>query len=205
MSIFLIFGWLLLIVGLSCWANVFYSLYLLFRTRLLVALPLNEKFKNFTVTKQGGYAIWHEGPIFKQAAVSFSRPQIIKLDNQQIVPLSSSLGRMTKNGWTRASALAFYCELDEGDYCIEAFAGSSLSPIEDKVSQTIINHLPINKAPESQYRFLVQESITTKRRVIMFICIFAGLFCFNIGLFTILEINLGVKMEVTLMSILGVE
>lgn len=56
----LILGWIFLTLGMCCWANAFYSLFRLFRTRLLLDLPLDQKFKDFNVTKKGGYAIWQE-------------------------------------------------------------------------------------------------------------------------------------------------
>ena len=195
MNGYLLLGWLFLIIGLACWANVLYSLYLLFRTKLIIELPLNQKFKNFTVRKKGGYAIWQEGPLFKQAPVTFSRPQIINTEQNDIVKLSASKGRATKNGFSRGSSLIFYCELELGHYCFEVEAGSSLHTIEDKISQSVIKQLDIQKAPVSQYCFQIRESLTKKQRIMMVICIFAGLFFFLRGLFTILHLMLGLPME----------
>lgn len=195
MNGYLLLGWLFLIVGLACWTNVFYSLYLLLRTKLLVTLTLDQKFINFTVKKKGGYAIWQEGPIFKQAPVTFSRPQIINTDFHQVIPLSNTWVRATKNGFSRASSLVFYCELEQGNYCFEIEPGSSLNPIEDKISQSVLKNLAIKKAPVSQYCFQIRESLTKKQRLMMFICLFAGLFFFIRGLFTIIHLLSGIPME----------
>ena len=191
----LILGWIFLILGMCCWANAFYSLFRLFRTRLLLDLPLDQKFKDFNVTKKGGYAIWQEGPLFKCAPMTFVYPQIINTDLQQLVKLSPSIGRASKNGFSRASMLMFYCELEVGNYRLDVMAGSSLNPIEEHVSQSLIKNLSIKQAPDSQYNVQIRESLTQKQRAIMFICLFAGLFLFIKGLFTVIHLGLGIAME----------
>ncbi|MGE8545302.1 MAG: hypothetical protein ACN6NS_13450 [Acinetobacter johnsonii] len=191
----LILGWIFLILGMCCWANAFYSLFRLFRTKLLLDLPLDQKFKDFNVTKKGGYAIWQEGPLFKCAPMTFVYPQIINTDLQQLVKLSPSIGRASKNGFSRASMLMFYCELEVGNYRLDVMAGSSLNPIEEHVSQSLIKNLSIKQAPDSQYNVQIRESLTQKQRAIMFICLFAGLFLFIKGLFTVIHLGLGIAME----------
>ena len=191
----LILGWIFLTLGMCCWANAFYSLFRLFRTRLLLDLPLDQKFKDFNVTKKGGYAIWQEGPLFKCAPLTFVYPQIINTDLQQLVKLSPSIGRASKNGFSRASMLMFYCELEVGNYRLDVLAGSSLNPIEEHVSQVLIKNLSIKQAPDSQYNVQIRESLTQKQRAIMFICLFAGLFLFIKGLFTVIHLGLGIAME----------
>ncbi|MFP6842414.1 MAG: hypothetical protein VB979_09565 [Acinetobacter sp.] len=191
----LILGWIFLTLGMCCWANAFYSLFRLFRTRLLLDLPLDQKFKDFNVTKKGGYAIWQEGPLFKCAPMTFVYPQIINTDLQQLVKLSPSIGRASKNGFSRASMLMFYCELEVGNYRLDVMAGSSLNPIEEHVSQVLIKNLSIKQAPDSQYNVQIRESLTQKQRAIMFICLFAGLFLFIKGLFTVIHLGLGIAME----------
>ena len=191
----LILGWIFLTLGMCCWANAFYSLFRLFRTRLLLDLPLDQKFKDFNVTKKGGYAIWQEGPLFKCAPLTFVYPQIINTDLQQLVKLSPSIGRASKNGFSRASMLMFYCELEVGNYRLDVMAGSSLNPIEEHVSQVLIKNLSIKQAPDSQYNVQIRESLTQKQRAIMFICLFAGLFLFIKGLFTVIHQGLGIAME----------
>lgn len=191
----LILGWIFLTLGMCCWANAFYSLFRLFRTRLLLDLPLDQKFKDFNVTKKGGYAIWQEGPLFKCAPMTFVYPQIINTDLQQLVKLSPSIGRASKNGFSRASMLMFYCELEVGNYRLDVMAGSSLNPIEEHVSQVLIKNLSIKQAPDSQYNVQIRESLTQKQRAIMFICLFAGLFLFIKGLFTVIHPGLGIAME----------
>ena len=191
----LILGWIFLTLGMCCWANAFYSLFRLFRTRLLLDLPLDQKFKDFNVTKKGGYAIWQEGPLFKCAPLTFVYPQIINTDLQQLVKLSPSIGRASKNGFSRASMLMFYCELEVGNYRLDVMAGSSLNPIEEHVSQVLIKNLSIKQAPDSQYNVQIRESLTQKQRAIMFICLFAGLFLFIQGLFTVIHLGLGIAME----------
>lgn len=191
----LILGWIFLTLGMCCWANAFYSLFRLFRTRLLLDLPLDQKFKDFNVTKKGGYAIWQEGPLFKCAPLTFVYPQIINTDLQQLVKLSPSIGRASKNGFSRASMLMFYCELEVGNYRLDVMAGSSLNPIEEHVSQVLIKNLSIKQAPDSQYNVQIRESLTQKQRAIMFICLFAGLFLFIKGLFTVIHLGLGIAME----------
>jgi len=191
----LILGWIFLILGMCCWANAFYSLFRLFRTKLLLDLPLDQKFKDFNVTKKGGYAIWQEGPLFKCAPMTFVYPQIINTDLQQLVKLSPSIGRASKNGFSRASMLMFYCELEVGNYRLDVMAGSSLNPIEEHVSQALIKNLSIKQAPDSQYNVQIRESLTQKQRAIMFICLFAGLFLFIKGLFTVIHLGLGIAME----------
>jgi len=91
--------------------------------------------------------------------------------------------------------LAFYCELEIGYYCIEVSTGSSFNVVEDKISQSLIHHLPIKRAPDSQYNLQIRESLSKKQRIVMFICIFLGLFFFVRGLFTILHIMLGIPIE----------
>lgn len=191
----LILGWIFLILGICCWANAFYSLFRLFRTRLLLDLPLDQKFKDFNVTKKGGYAIWQEGPLFKCAPMTFVYPQIINTELQQLVKLSPSIGRASKNGFSRASMLMFYCELEVGNYRLDVMAGSSLNPIEEHVSQALIKNLSIKQVPDSQYNVQIRESLTQKQRAIMFICLFAGLFLFIKGLFTVIHLGLGIAME----------
>ena len=191
----LILGWIFLTLGMCCWANAFYSLFRLFRTRLLLDLPLDQKFKDFNVTKKGGYAIWQEGPLFKCAPMTFVYPQIINTELQQLVKLSPSIGRASKNGFSRASMLMFYCELEVGNYRLDVMAGSSLNPIEEHVSQVLIKNLSIKQAPDSQYNVQIRESLTQKQRAIMFICLFAGLFLFIKGLFTVIHLGLGIAME----------
>ena len=191
----LILGWIFLTLGMCCWANAFYSLFRLFRTRLLLDLPLDQKFKDFNVTKKGGYAIWQEGPLFKCAPLTFVYPQIINTDLQQLVKLSPSIGRASKNGFSRASMLMFYCELEVGNYRLDVMAGSSLNPIEEHVSQVLIKNLSIKQAPDSQYNVQIRESLTQKQRAIMFICLFAGLFLFIKGLFTVIHLGLWIAME----------
>lgn len=191
----LILGWIFLTLGMCCWANAFYSLFRLFRTRLLLDLPLDQKFKDFNVTKKGGYAIWQEGPLFKCAPMTFVYPHIINTDLQQLVKLSPSIGRASKNGFSRASMLMFYCELEVGNYRLDVMAGSSLNPIEEHVSQVLIKNLSIKQAPDSQYNVQIRESLTQKQRAIMFICLFAGLFLFIKGLFTVIHLGLGIAME----------
>ena len=143
---------------------------------------LDQKFKDFNVTKKGGYAIWQEGPLFKCAPMTFVYPQIINTDLQQLVKLSPSIGRASKNGFSRASMLMFYCELEVGNYRLDVMAGSSLNPIEEHVSQSLIKNLSIKQAPDSQYNVQIRESLTQKQRAIMFICLFAGLFLFIKGI-----------------------
>lgn len=180
---------------MCCWAHAFYSLFRLFRIRLLLDLPLAQKFKDFNVTQKGGYAIWQEGPLFKCAPMAFIRPQIINTDLQQLVKLSPSIGRASKNGFSCASLLMFYCESEVGNYRLEMMASSSLNPIEERVSQALIKHLSIKQAPDSQYNVQIRESLTQKQRVIRLICLFAGLFLFIKGLFTVIQLGLGIAME----------
>lgn len=191
----LILGWIFLTLGICCWANAFYSLFRLFRTRLLLDLPLDQKFKDFNVTKKGGYAIWQEGPLFKCVPMTFVYPQIINTKLQQLVKLSPSIGRASKNGFSRTSILMFYCELEVGNYRLDVMAGSSLNPIEEHVSQALIKNLSIKQVPDSQCNVQIRESLTQKQRAIMFICLFAGLFLFIKGLFTVIHLGLGIAME----------
>jgi len=89
----------------------------------------------------------------------------------------------------------FYCELDVGHYCLEVLDGSSLNPIEDKISQTITDHLSMQKQADSLYNLQIRESLSKKQRIIMIICIFAGLLLLMKGLFTIIALSLGIAME----------
>jgi hypoxanthine-guanine phosphoribosyltransferase len=91
--------------------------------------------------------------------------------------------------------LMFYCELEVGNYRLDVMAGSSLNPIEEHVSQVLIKNLSIKQAPDSQYNVQIRESLTQKQRAIMFICLFAGLFLFIKGLFTVIHLGLGIAME----------
>jgi hypothetical protein len=52
----------------------------------------------------------------------------------------------------------FYCELDVGHYCLEVLEGSSLNPIEDKISQTITDHLSIQKQADSLYNLQIVKA-----------------------------------------------
>jgi hypothetical protein len=191
----LILGWIFLIAGICCWMNVMYCLVKLFKARLLLEMPLTQQSKNFKVVKKGGYAIWQEGPLFKLAPMAFIHPEIMNTDSQQMVKLKASIGRPHKNGFTRGSNLMFYCELQVGNYCLEALNGSSLSPIEDKISQAMVDHLSIKKQSDSLYNIQIRESLTKKQRIIMLLCIFAGLFLLMKGLFTIISLSLGTPME----------
>ena len=191
----LILGWISLILGIACLIRAFYSLFLIFRSRLVLDLALNQKIKNFKISKKGGYAIWQEGPLFKLAPMLLIHPQITNTDLQQIVKLSPSIARASKNGFSRASMLMFYCELDVGHYCLEVLDGSSLNPIEDKISQTITDHLSMQKQADSLYNLQIRESLSKKQRIIMIICIFAGLLLLMKGLFTIIALSLGIAME----------
>jgi hypothetical protein len=191
----LILGWIFLIAGICCWVNVIYCLVQLFRAKLVLEMPLVQKSKNFSVTHKGGYSIWQEGPLFKLAPMAFIHPKIVNLDSQEEVKLTPSLGRPHKNSFTRGSNLMFYCELEVGNYNLTIVEGSSLNQLEKQISQKVIDHLPINKVLDQQYNLQIKQSLSKKQRLIMLICIFAGLFLFMKGFFTLLQLSLGIRME----------
>lgn len=195
MNVMLILGWIFLIAGICCWGNVIYCLVKLFRAKLLLEIPLTQKSKNFSVIRTGGYSIWQEGPLFKLAAMAFIHPEIVNIDSKEKVKLTSSLGRPHKNGFTRGSSLMFYCELEAGNYNLTIVDGSSFNPLENQIAQKMVDHLPITKVSDQQYNLQIRESLTKKQRLIMFICIFAGLFLLMKGLFTIIQLSLGLVME----------
>lgn len=89
----------------------------------------------------------------------------------------------------------FYCELEVGNYNLTIVEGSSLNQLEKQISQKVIDHLPINKVLDQQYNLQIKHSLSKKQRLIMLICIFAGLFLFMKGLFTLLQLSLGIRME----------
>lgn len=92
MNVSLILGWLFLVIGIACWVSVFKCLYLLFRTRIIVDLPLSQQIKKFSIQEKGGFSIWQVGPLLKQAPILFSQPQLTDLTRQQVVKLSPSIG-----------------------------------------------------------------------------------------------------------------
>ncbi|WP_228270223.1 hypothetical protein [Acinetobacter bereziniae] len=191
----LILGWIFLIAGICCWIKVVYCLVRIFRAKLLLEMPLTQKSKNFRVVHQGCYSIWQEGPLFKLAPMAFIHPEIINIDSQEVIKLTSSLGRPHKNGFTRGSNLIFYCELVTGNYSLTIVDGSSFNQLENQISQKMIDHLPINKVLNQQYNLQIKQSLSKKQRLMMLVCIFAGLFLFMKGLFTLLQLSLGVRME----------
>ncbi len=176
----------MLITGLSCWGFVFKCLYIMFRTRIVVDLPLNEPFKTFRVTEKGGFAVWEEGPMLKKSAMVFSTPQIINTNQQQPVKLFRSYGNATKTSFTRASRLVYFCELDAGNYVIEVREGSSLGILDQAMTNTIERVVTIPKAPVSEYSIQLRKSLSKRQRLLMIPTVFIGLFLFNIGLFTVI-------------------
>lgn len=199
MNVSLILGWLFLVIGIACWVFVFKCLYLLFRTRIIVDLPLSQQIKEFSIQEKGGFSIWQVGPLLKQVPMLFSQPQLTDLTRQQVVKLSLSIGRATKNSFSQSAMLVFYCELDVGKYCLEVFAGSSLHTIEERISKAILTTIPIGRASNQQYHFQLRESLTKKQRLLMPIFVFIGLFFFLQGLFTILNLLFDIPMETMLL------
>ena len=195
MNIYVILGVLMLIAGLGCWSYVFKCLYIMFRTRIVVDLPLNELFKTFRVTEKGGFAIWEEGPMLKKSPMAFSTPQIINTDHHQPVKLSRSYGNATKTSFTRASRMVYFCELDAGNYVFEVHAGSSLGKLDQAISNTIERVVTVSKAPASEYRIQLRKSLNKRQRLLIIPAVFIGLFLFNIGLFTVLGHTTGVHLE----------
>ena len=138
-------------------------------------------------------------PLLKQAPMLFSQLQLTDLTRQQVVKLSPSIGRATKNSFSQSAMLVFYCELDIGKYCLEVFSGFSLHIIEERISKAILTTVPIGRASNQQYRFQLRESLTKKQRLLMPIFVFIGLFFFLQGLFTILNLLFDIPMETMLL------
>ena len=191
MNLYVAAGALLLIAGLACWSYVFKCLYIMFRTRIVVDLPLNEQFKIFKLTEKGGFAVWEEGPMLKKSPMVFSTPQIINTDLQYPIKLSRNYGNVTKSGFTRAARLVYFCDLDVGNYILEVQAGSSLSKIDQVITNSLERVVTIPKAPLSQYRIQLRKSLSKRQRWLMLPAVFIGLFLFNTGLFTILRHTVG--------------
>lgn len=166
----------MLIAGLTCWGFVFKCLYIMFRTRIVVDLPLNEQFKAFKLTEKGGFAVWEEGPMLKKSAMVFSTPQIINTDHQQPIKLSRSYGNATKTSFTRASRLVYFCELEAGNYVLEVREDSSLGRLDQAMSNTIERVVTIPKAPASEYRIQLRKSLSKRQRLLMIPAVFIGLF-----------------------------
>jgi len=177
----------MLIAGLSCWGFVFKFLYIMFRTHIVVDLPLNEAFKTFRVTEKGGFAVWEDGPMLKKSAMVFSTPQIMNTDHQQPIKLSRSYGNATKTSFTRASRLVYFCELDVGNYVLEVRAGSSLDKLDQAMINTIERVMTVPKAPASEYRIQLRKSLSKRQRLLMIPAVFVGLFLFKTGLFTVIS------------------
>lgn len=191
MNFYLISGSLMLLAGLACWGFVFKCLYIMFRTRIVVDLPLNEQFKAFKLTEKSGFAVWEEGPMLKKSAMAFSTPQIINTDHQQPVKLSRSYGNATKTSFTRASRLVYFCELDAGNYVLEVREGSSLGRLDQAMTNTIESVVTVPKAPVSEYRIQLRKSLSKRQRLLMIPAVFIGLFLFNTGLFTVIAHTTG--------------
>lgn len=66
MNVSLILGWLFLVIGIACWVFVFKCLYRLFRTRIIVDLPLSQQLKEFSIQEKGGFSIWQVGPLLNK-------------------------------------------------------------------------------------------------------------------------------------------
>lgn len=74
MNFYLILGIFMFIAGLTCWGLVTKYLFIMFRIRIVVNLPVNEPFKTFKIIEKGGFAVWEDGPIFKKSVMAFSTP-----------------------------------------------------------------------------------------------------------------------------------
>ena len=195
MNLYLVLGALMQVCGVLCWGFVGKCLYTIFRTQLVVDLAVNELFKTFSLKEKGSFAIWEEGPMLKKSAMVFCTPQIIHTENQQAVKLSRSYGNATKNSFTRASRLIYFCELDAGHYILEVRAGSSLGKVDQLINSAIDQVANISTVPLSQYRIQLRKSLTKRQRLLMIPAVFVGLFLFNIGLFTVLHYAFGVQIE----------
>lgn len=176
----------MLIAGLICWGFVAKFLWIIFRTQIVVDLPLNEQFKAFQIKEKGGFAVWEDGPMLKKSPMVFSTPQIINTDLQHPIKLSRNYGNVTKSGFTRAARLVYFCDLDVGNYILEVQAGSSLTKMDQVITNSLERVVTIPKAPLSQYRIQLRKSLSKRQRLLMIPAVFIGLFLFNIGLFTVI-------------------
>lgn len=183
------------ITGLTCWGFVAKYLFIMFRTRIVVDLPVSEPFKTFKIIEKGGFAIWEEGPIFKKSVMAFSTPQIIHVDSKKVIKLSRSYGNVTKTGFARSSRQVYFCDLDAGQYIIEIQASSSLGQIDQIITNTLEHMVSIPTAPLQQYSIQLRKSLSKRQRLLLLPMVFIGLFLFNIGLFTILYHAFGIQLE----------
>ncbi|WP_201591293.1 hypothetical protein [Psychrobacter fozii] len=125
-----------------------------FNGDVLLALPYHDNVGNFTITKSGIYAIWHEGPVFKKTPLAQFRPHISSTTTGKKIKLNPSILSPRSNSFATGRMELFTFRAEVGHYELKLVSGSSTSRLQAIVGSAI----PLADIDLSRYSIEVKES-----------------------------------------------
>lgn len=136
-----------------------------FSGEIILEIPYTRKSSELIIMETGYYTIWHLGTAFTKAPLSEFRPEITERSTGSRIRLIPSLFRPNVTGFKTARMELFRFKAAAGNYTLNLVEGSSVSGIENTITELI----PARKVDPGKYLIQVRKS---QPRISVFISIF---------------------------------
>jgi hypothetical protein len=154
LTIFRIFFFFLVPVGIFVLVKTIHMLKVLFNGELIVEKPFADKEIYFDVKKAGVYAVWQKGRLFQRTPADKFALKLVREPSGEPVSISMSIFRLHLNSMDTVRMEMSRFSAEAGRYCLQIVEGLSVSWFERLILK-IFTSKPVDY---SQYYLQVRES-----------------------------------------------
>ena len=125
-----------------------------FSGNIILEIPFAKIEEQFLVLKNGIYAVWQKGELFKRTPINKFKPVIYNKQTSKNIKLNYSITRPHVNGFKTGRTEIFTFHATKGKYQLKLTEGSSISKLESEISKVI----PGKSVDLSKYFIQIRES-----------------------------------------------